>query len=439
MSTIIEKLNMINEQLGTMRSALNMEGSSLAEVVTQVQNNQNGLEEQAHEINTLQSQNRELTNQVSELESQVPALLTIGDVSELEEQTNAPMYSTANIVRYSYSKLSFDEGTVVQGNIKMPDYVDLRREDGSMVDWSNTQSIVAEFSENYLSRHLSVQIEETWATVTYANYDTGKTEQTRYEGDGLCYNRVSGPDIIEIDKLMQVFNQSISPDYQLCSWFVSVENPIPIRSFLNKRSGWSLAPYKIITLNEYYREYGPIISPGMTLAFRKPAKGMSEEQSTYLMLDFMLTQYRDASLRWSCGGTSCWFEGVSGNMTWFSPELMDMGGSLMMDMSLREKMLLEFYPNLTDSSPVEELSMEEAMMIGDDKRNRITLLRKFIPTGQEDTGILEVVNEDTLWPEEYSFVTVLEEMEIMACWSNDGVIEPTYKDVADLFCIVVEE
>lgn len=438
-NTIIEKLNMINEQLGAMRSTLNMEGSSLAEVVTQVQNNQNGLEEQAHEINTLQSQNKELSTQVLELESQVPALLTIGDASELEKQTNVPMYSTANIVRYSSEKLSFDQGSVVTGNIKMPDYVDLRTEDGSTVDWGSTTTIAAEFSENNLSRHLSVQIEETWATVTYANYDTGVTEQTRYEGDGYWYNRVSGPDSIYIDKVMQVYNQSISPYYQLCSLFVSVEYSIPIRSFLNKRSGWSLAPYKIITLNEYYRDYGSMISPGMTLAFRKPAKGISEEQSMYLMLDFMLTKYRDASLRWSCGGSSCWFEGKSGNMTWFAPELMDMGGSLMMDMSLREKVLLEFYPNLTDASPIEELGMEEAMMMGDDKRNRLTLLRNFVPSGQTDTGIMQVVNEDTLWPDEYCFVTVLEEMEIMAGWSNDGVIEPTYKDVEDLFYIVVEE
>ena len=439
MSTIVEKLNIINNQLSAIRSSLGMEDRSLEDVAIQVQNNKNGLEEQAHEISTLQSQNEELSNQVSELESQVPALLTIGDFSELEEQNNVPMYSTANIVRYSYSKLSFDEGSTVQGNIKMPDYVDLRREDGSTVDWETTDNINAEFSENYLSRHLSVEITETTATVTYANYDTGVTEQTVYEGDGLWYNRVSGPDIIYIDKLMQVFNQSISPDYQLCSWFVTVENPIPIRSFLNKRSGWSLAPYKIITLNEYYKNYGPILSPGMTLAFRKPAEDISEEQSTYLMLDFMLTQYQDASLRWSCGGSSCWFEGVSGNMTWFSPEFMDMGGSLMMDMSLREKTLLEFYPSLMDSEPVETLNMEEAMSMGDDKRNRITLLRKFIPTGEEDTGILEIVNEDTLWPEDYSFVTVLEEMEMMAAWSNDGEMAPVYKDVADLFCVVVEE
>ena len=76
MSTIIEKLNIINNQLSAIRSSLGMEDRSLEEVATQVQNNKNGLEEQAYEINNL---NNTITEQQAIITAQEETITTLND------------------------------------------------------------------------------------------------------------------------------------------------------------------------------------------------------------------------------------------------------------------------------------------------------------------------------------------------------------------------
>lgn len=365
-----------------------------------------------------------------------PTKYTVYDAGELDALENVAEGSTAQVVRSSYNGLSFDEGTVMQGNIKMPDYADINNMN---IDWSTQDQIVAEFSEEYLSRHFSVSVTETQATVTYANYDTGETLVTKYEGDGIWYNRTEGPDIMFIDKEMKVYNQSISDNYQVCSYFVQAETPIPLRDYTYTNGAWTQDATKVISINDYYSEIGDVLPAGTTLAFRRPASGTIVNDEGALMLDLQLTQYQDAQIRWSTPGTSTSVDGVYGDARWFQPQLEDMMGVFRDDMSLREKILLEFHNSLEDTSPEYELMAEQLEVLGDDLRDQIMLLRHFVPRGETFTSEeYTVQNVDTLWPEGFAYVTILAETQLIVAWSNDGVMAPVYKTFKDFFGVVVK-
>lgn len=85
MSTIIEKLNIINNQLSAIRSSLGMENCSLEDVAIQVQNNKNGLEEQAYEINNL---NNTITEQQATIAAQEETIVTLNDRIAALETSN---------------------------------------------------------------------------------------------------------------------------------------------------------------------------------------------------------------------------------------------------------------------------------------------------------------------------------------------------------------
>lgn len=85
MSTIIEKLNIINNQLSAIRSSLGMEDRSLEDVAIQVQNNKNGLEEQAHEINNL---NNTITEQQATITAQEETIVTLNNRIAALETSN---------------------------------------------------------------------------------------------------------------------------------------------------------------------------------------------------------------------------------------------------------------------------------------------------------------------------------------------------------------
>ena len=369
-------------------------------------------------------------------EPQSPAKYSVYDAGELEALENVVEGSTAQVVRPSYNSLSFDEGTVMQGNIKMPDYADIN---SMNIDWATQDQIVAEFSEEYLSRHFSVSVTETQATVTYANYDTGETLVTKYEGDGIWYNRTEGPDIMFIDKEMKVYNQSINDNYQVCSYFVQAETPIPLRDYTYTNGAWTQDATKVISINDYYSEIGDVLPAGTTLAFRRPASGTIVNDEGALMLDLLLTQYQDAQIRWSTPGTSISIDGVYGDARWFYPQLEDMMGVFRDNMSLREKILLEFHNSLEDTSPEYELMAEQLEVLGDDLRDQVMLLRHFVPNGETFTSEeYTVQNVDTLWPEGFAYVTILAETQLIAAWSNDGVMAPVYKTFKDFFGVVVK-